>query len=150
MFQYLQKSIEPVARRINLIFSKAFIKLTNDTNKTQTAQIKISETEVWEDAERWQHYGITSFVPADTEALCLFLGGDHENGIVIATENKDYRPTGLKEGEVCLYTKEKDQIYFKNGNEIDLKTKTLKFNAEVEFDIETKTFKIKKIGRAHV
>jgi phage gp45-like len=44
------------------------------------------------------------------EAIVLFLSGNRSHGVVIAQDDRRFRPTGLKEGEVCLYDDQKQQV----------------------------------------
>lgn len=131
MSRYLiEMLVNPILNKINLMFSQCVIKIVTDKNKTQTIQTELQDGEVREKVERWQEYGFTCNPPSNSEALCLFLGGERDRGFIIATENKNYRVLNLKEGEVCLYTHEKDKIHFQNENRLLIQTK--------EFSIEDK------------
>jgi len=131
MSRYLiEMLVNPILNKINLMFSQCVIKIVTDKNKTQTIQTELHDGEVREKVERWQEYGFTCNPPSNSEALCLFLGGERDRGFIIATENKNYRVLDLKEGEVCLYTHEKDKIHFQNENKLLIQTK--------EFSIEDK------------
>ena len=62
--------------------------------------------EVLDRAERFQQYGLTSHPHPGAEALLLAVGGMRQHPIVAAIDDRRYRPTGLEEGEVCLYSSE--------------------------------------------
>jgi phage baseplate assembly protein V len=141
--------VNPILNKINLMFSQCVIKIVTDKNKTQTIQTELHDGEVREKVERWQEYGFTCNPPSNSEALCLFLGGERDRGFIIATENKNYRVLDLKEGEVCLYTHEKDKIYFQNENKLLIQTKEFSIEdkkhmltAEESVAVKTKEFSI--------
>ncbi|APJ03943.1 phage baseplate assembly protein [Silvanigrella aquatica] len=150
MQQLIQAMVNPIARKLNLIISKCTIKMVDDKTKTQTIQSEIITGEIREKIERWQEYGYTSHPPLESEGLCVFLGGERDRGYIIATENKKTRKNEIKEGEVCIYTNEKDFLHFQNKNKVLLKTheytiedKKSFIRSEELIDIITKDFKIK-------
>ncbi len=142
--EYLIKKIcDPLFEKINSVISICSINKFKDSTRTQTAQAEFTVDEVREDLERWQNYGITSVPPPKSEGICLFVGGERRRGFIIATEDKDTRPLNLSDGEVCLYTIEKDKIHFKKGNMIDIKTKKLNIISDDKIDFQTKNLNIK-------
>ncbi len=140
MQDLIKKITNPLFERIISIVSICTINKTNDDTNTQTAQCEFFKDDPRENLERWQNYGMTSVPPNGSEGICLFLGGERDNGFIIATEDKDSRPTGLKTGEVCIYTIEKDHIYFKKDNLIEIKTKSLDVQSENKIAFTTKDF----------
>ncbi|AOJ10606.1 phage baseplate assembly protein V [Burkholderia mayonis] len=91
------------------------------------------------DLELFQHYGYTSSPPAGTMMVVVPVGGKTSHGIVIATENGQYRVKALKPGEVAIYTDEGDSIVLSRGRVIDIKTKTLNIDAEESVNFKTPT-----------
>ncbi|KAF1051694.1 MAG: hypothetical protein GAK41_01250 [Burkholderia gladioli] len=89
------------------------------------------------DLELFQHYGLTSSPPAGTMVVVVPVGGKTSHGIVIATENGQYRLKALKPGEVAIYTDEGDSIVLSRGRVIDIKTKTLNIEAEESVNCKT-------------
>ncbi|MBX9838736.1 MAG: phage baseplate assembly protein [Silvanigrellaceae bacterium] len=140
MQDLIRKITSPLYERIVSIISICSINKTNDETNTQTAQCEFFKDDPRENLERWQNYGITSVPPNGSEGICLFHGGERESGYIIATEDKDSRPIGLKIGEVCIYTIEKDHIYFKKDNLIEIKTKILDVQSENKISFATKDF----------
>lgn len=82
------------------------------------------------DLEMFQHFGFTSGVPAGSQVIIIPLGGRTTHGVVIASENSGLRVTALETGETCVYSACGDFIHLKNGNVIDIKTKTLNITAD--------------------
>ena len=73
----------------------------------------------------------------------VFIGGGRDHGVIIATDDRNSRMTGLKEGEVAVYSNEGDSIVLRRDNTIELTTKKLIIKAEEEVTIETKQATIK-------
>lgn len=108
----------------------ATIKLIKQ-KKVQEAQAEIDNGELRTGLQIFQQYGFTSQPLVDSEALI-------DNDYIVSTEDKDHRFIKNKEGEVCLYTHEKDYLHFKKDNKVELKTKELKEDVENKIEIKTK------------
>ncbi|MCX8962130.1 phage baseplate assembly protein V [Erwinia psidii] len=108
-----------VDQRINRALNgvrKAFrtvLRLTRSDEQIQTVQASGLSGETLQDAELFQHYGLTSVPPAGTTAIALPLNGRTSHSVIIATEHASYRLTALKSGEVALYTDEGSHIVLK-------------------------------------
>lgn len=116
----VRKLIRPVERRVATMLARALIKGITDTSKLQTLQLQVRADQDRDDAERFQQFGFTSVPDDDCEAIVIFIGsGDHP--IVIATDDRRYRPTGLSKGEVALYTKDHGKrVYCKEDGDVHL------------------------------
>jgi len=134
MIGTIQKMIEPLKRRLLLMIGKGYVNRVDDSTYIQTMQIDFGNDELRDDVARVQSYGFTSVPLEGAEAITLFPGGNRANGIVIAVEDRRYRIKGLEGGEVAIYTDEGDQIYFKRGNTIQVKTQN--------FEVDTGKMKI--------
>jgi len=88
-----------------------------------------------QDLELFQQFGFTSRPPAGTAIVVLPLGGRTSHGIIIATENGQYRVKGLAEGETAIFNAFGDTFVFKDG-QIDGTTKrfTLTATESMQFD----------------
>lgn len=71
------------------------------------------------DVEQFQEYGFTSNPPPGTMAVAVPLGGRTSHSVVIATENGAFRLTGLKTGEVAIYSDEGASVVIKRGRVIE-------------------------------
>ncbi|MES2613871.1 MAG: phage baseplate assembly protein [Bdellovibrionota bacterium] len=125
MIEVVKNIVAPLARRVSLMVSRCTLNLINDSTPTQTAQVEFYEQEVHDNAEVWQQFGFTSVPPKGSEGIALFLGGERQCPLIIATENKENRVKKLKEGEVSIYSACGDSFSFKNKNNLELKTKNL-------------------------
>lgn len=84
---------------------KAILNAVDDSNGTQLLKLTILKDETIEDLEKMHDFGFTSHPPPDetTESLVIFPNANRDMGIVIASHNRDLRPTDLEEGASCLY-----------------------------------------------
>lgn len=86
------------------MIARAITRAVDDANPRQTAQVEVTKGELLDDVPRYQNYGSTSKPPAKgTDCIMIFPGGDREQGVVIAMENRQFRLTNLADGEVALY-----------------------------------------------
>jgi phage baseplate assembly protein V len=114
----IRRAIEPLTQKVRLMISRGVISMVNDALKCQGVQIQLLADEVREDVERFQEYGYTSVPFKDAEAIYLSVGGNRTHGIVIATEDRRYRPKSLVEGDVCLYTDKGERVYINRVSDI--------------------------------
>jgi phage gp45-like len=106
-----------------LMVGRAILTVINDDTKAQTLQVSLLADEVRDDVERFQEYGFTSVPGSGVEGVAVFVGGNRSHGIVVATEDRENRPTGLNEGEVALYTSHNGKrVYLKDDGEVHLGT----------------------------
>lgn len=86
------------------MIGRAVLSAIDDDTKAQSLKLVTLADEAREDVERFQEYGFTSVPEADAEAVVLYVGGNRAHPLVVATEDRRYRPTGLATGEVAIYT----------------------------------------------
>lgn len=115
MIDAIQKLTENLRGKVQLMVGRAILSAINDSGAIQTAQAQLLADEVQDDAERIQQYGFSSVPLSGAEGVLVFVGGNRDHGLVIATDDRRYRKKGLQPGEVCLYTDEGDCIVFNRG-----------------------------------
>lgn len=107
------------ARRALTVISRAFLRKAHDDKKNdlQTVDIDVMPFEKHTKVERHQQYG-ASVVPKPpsgkgkaADAIVLYLGSDRAHPVVISVEDRRFRITGLKEGEVALYDDQQQRMY---------------------------------------
>lgn len=118
MIDAIKKIIAPIQRRVvNMIARGTTSKATDEAKGLQRLQITLSAQEVLDGIERMQEYGFASRPLTGAETLAVFLGGDRSHGLVIATDDRRYRPKDLIEGETGLYNSAGNRFRMKpNGN----------------------------------
>lgn len=113
------KLIAPLKRRIMLTVSRGVIDLVNDSLKEQGVQIKLLDGEI-RTVERYQEYGFSSVPHRGAEAVAVFVGGNRDHGMVIATGDRRYRLKGQKDGEVAIWDDQGQKVHLKRGKEIEV------------------------------
>lgn len=93
--------ISGLYRQIKMMFGLGKVTGMNDTGPAQTLQYK-NAMEVLT-AARLAEFGFSSGPPIGSDVMVAFLGGDRSNPVIIATNSKAYRHTGLKAGETVVY-----------------------------------------------
>lgn len=100
----MERLLENLKRKIQLIIGRAVLLAVNNSTKTQGVQISLLADEISSDVERFQEYGFETYPLAGAEALALHVSGNRDEGVVITIHDNRYRPTDLKSGEVKVYT----------------------------------------------
>ncbi|MGE0487321.1 MAG: phage baseplate assembly protein V [Gammaproteobacteria bacterium] len=95
--------VEPLKRRVRLMVSRGVLRLVDDARKVQEAQVGLLRDEVVSGVERFQEYGLTSVPLPGCEGVLVFVGGSRGHGLLVATDDRRYRPTALEPGEVMIY-----------------------------------------------
>lgn len=98
------KLIAPLRRRVQLMIGRAVLKAIDDSKKVQSVQAALTADNIGDDIERYQEYGFTSVPFSGCEAVIVYVGGNMAHGIIVATDDRTKRPTGLTEGDTALYT----------------------------------------------
>lgn len=125
MIEAIQKLTEDMRGKVRLMVGRAILAVISDGGPIQTAQAKLLADEAHDDMERIQEYGFTSVPLPGAEGVVVFVGGNRDHGLIIATDDRRYRIKGLQGGEVAIYTDEDKaaadhRIIFKRGKEIHL------------------------------
>src|SRR3546814_10696622 len=102
----LDRATAKARHSIAMMVGRCVLTAINDGSKVQTVQLTGLADEVLDRVERFQDYGFTSVPLAEAEGIVVFVGGSRGNGIVIATEDRRYRPTGLEAGEAMIRSEE--------------------------------------------
>jgi len=125
----IKRLVAPLQRRIMLMIGRASIKSADNG----TAQVGVLEGEVRDKVDRMQEWGFSSVPEDDSDAVIVFVGGNRDSGVVIASGNRKQRPD-LKKGETAIWTKD---VLIK----ID-KDKKIKITGAAEVEFKEGKFKI--------
>lgn len=110
--------LRPLANRIANLAARAVVTLVDDARKLQLLQIGVLADETLDEAERFQEYGFTSVPVAGAEAVVVFPNGDRGHPLVVAVDDRRYRPTGLQPGEVAVYHKDGAIVKFTTAGDV--------------------------------
>lgn len=103
MLDLIEKLTADAKGRVRLMVGRCILRAINDSGSVQVVQAQLLADEVQDDVERIQQYGYTSVPLSGAEGVVVFVGGNRDHGIVIATEDRRYRLKGLAGGEVAIY-----------------------------------------------
>jgi phage baseplate assembly protein V len=129
-------------RRVMNMICRGVLATTDDEQGVQLQQVSLLRDEAKTAVERFQNYGFSSNAPGESEVIVVFVSGGRDHGVVVATDDRASRFTGLAAGEVAIYTNEGDSIVLRRDNTIEITTKTLIVNAEETITINTEKFEI--------
>lgn len=111
MIDALHKLTEGMRAKVNLMVGRAILSAVNDSAALQTVQAQLLADEVLDDVERVQQYGYTSVPLPGAEGVVVFVGGNRDHGLVIATDDRRYRKAGLAAGEVAIYDDQGQSVH---------------------------------------
>jgi phage baseplate assembly protein V len=131
--------IRGIHRRVMNMVARGVVEQSDDEPGMQQLQVSLLRDEGKVKVERMQNYGFSSNPPVDTETLVVFIGGGRDHGVIVGTDDRASRFTGLEPGEVAVYSNEGDSIVFKRDNTIELHSdKNLVIKTGENFSLETK------------
>lgn len=128
----IKKIVTPIFRRVLLMVSRGTVKKSDE----EVLQVELLKDEIRDKIKNVQQYGFASVPKKDAEAVVVFIGGNRDHGVVIATDDKRYRIDNMENGEVAIYTDEGDYVYLKRGHEIEVNcdgAKTTITKNQIEF-----------------
>lgn len=112
--------LRPLALRLRGMVRRAVVELVNDALRLQGLQLTLLAGELADDVERFQEYGFTSVPEPGAEAIVLAVGASRSHLVVVATDDRRYRPTGWGAGEAGLYSKFGQIVRLKADGSIEL------------------------------
>lgn len=126
-------ALERLWRRLLMLVGRGEITLVDDTKVAQIVQVAMGPLVTRDNTVRLAEYGYVSNPPDGTDCVVIFIGGDTDNGVVIATNKKEARLKNLQRGEVAIHDDQNRWIWIKrNSIEIEAGGKTVEIkNADV-------------------
>lgn len=111
----------PIKTKVAMLAARVVIATVDDSKKMQLVNFQALKNEDLTDVERFQNAGFTSNPGPDCEGVILCFGGSRDHAVVIAAENRDRRPTGLKDFESMMYYDKKNYIKCLEGGKFEIK-----------------------------
>lgn len=99
----MREQLERLWRRLQLVIGRGRVRVIDDSTPAQTLQVQLGADETKDGLPRIAEYGFTSNPPPGTDALVVFLAGERTNGVVVGTNNQQFRMRNLASGEVAIY-----------------------------------------------
>lgn len=136
----MMANFQQLLRRINNVIARGKLLEPLSNDKTPRAKIGLMAREVYDGIEYPQDYGFASSPPKNSELLAHFLGGNRDHGYLTRIFNKDFTPTDLEEGEVCLYNNGTAKVLLDKDSNIIVTTGenlTIEINADGSIIIDS-------------
>lgn len=142
MIYTINKLLDPIRRRVRLMISRAVLSAINDGTGIQLVQVKLLDGEVRDGVERFQNYAFSSVPLAGAEGIMACVSGNRDHGILLAADDRRYRPKGLQPGEAIMYTNmdkqaHKHRIKFNDDGTIDVMAKGINMLATEKIRLES-------------
>ncbi|CAM2761308.1 hypothetical protein CFR75_06035 [Komagataeibacter xylinus] len=77
---------------------------TDEAPATPTVQATLLKGEIHSDMPLMQHAGFACRPLADSDHVIVFIGGNRQRGVSIASNDQNSRPKDLQPGETCIYS----------------------------------------------
>ena len=90
---------------------RGIVKLVDASKLMQSLQVESLKDWPDDDTEHFEPYGFTAHPFEGAEGLMLEIGGDPDHQVVICVADRQYRLTGLAEGEVALYDDQGQKVH---------------------------------------
>lgn len=110
----------PILNRLANLISRVVLSRVDDSKKMQLVQLTALDSETRENVERVQNYGFTSVPKPGAEGVAVFVGGYRDHGLVVAVDDRRYRPTGLQAGEVAVYADSGSRVLLKANGDVEI------------------------------
>nr|WP_240746130.1 phage baseplate assembly protein V [Cupriavidus oxalaticus] len=130
-------SMQGTANRVGGMIGRCVVALVDSARKLQALQLRLTAGETKDGVEHFEPYGYTSCPLPGAEGIVAFPGGDRSHAVALVIGDRRFRLSGLKPGEVALYTDEGDSLVFKRGRIAELNTGTFVVNAEEKVQFNT-------------
>lgn len=108
-----------ILNSLRLMVGRCVVMATRTENGEMLADLELIAGEKRRGVEFLQQFGFSSRPMGDVSGLALFVGGNRDNGILIAT-NADGKNPELKKGEVCLFSPHGQKILLKEDGSVEV------------------------------
>lgn len=115
--------LRQLGRRVAMMIGLGKITGYGDAGGIQKLQYQ-TPLEVKGDTPRMAEFGFSSGLPVGTDVVLAYLGGDRSSAVIVASNNQQYRQSGLKSGETLIYNQWGMFVKLtENGIEVEAKGK---------------------------
>lgn len=115
--------LRQLGRRVAMMIGLGKITGYGDAGGIQKLQYQ-TPLEVKGDTPRMAEFGFSSGLPVGTDVVLAYLGGDRSSAVIVASNNQQYRQSGLKSGETLIYNQWGMLVKLtENGIEVEAKGK---------------------------
>ncbi len=120
MLHAINRVLDPIRRQIRASIARGVISLVDDAGGLQVVQVQLMAmpqadgsmgAEVGDRLEVMRQFGFTSVPFPGAEVTVVSVGGVRAHGLVVATDDRRYRPKDLAAGESQMYDDQGQMIY---------------------------------------
>lgn len=134
----MRRFIEPLKRRVMLTVGRATLGPVDDSTDLQRGQVTLLAGETRDNVERVQPFGFSSVPFAGADCLVVCVGGNRDHPVIIGTDDRRYRPTGLAQGDVCIYSHQTGhRITLKADRTIQIEGDVITLKADTKIRLES-------------
>lgn len=135
----IARAVAPLKRRVMLMIGRAVLHAVNDAARMQEVQIVALEGEVLDRVERFQQYGFTGVPLPGAEAVLAALAGNRNHSVVLAVDDRRYRPTGWLGGEAGVYDDLGKFIRLRRDGTLEINAPRIVLNAGTRIELNAGT-----------
>ncbi len=104
-------NVGSILARMRQMCMRVVVALVDDAPKMQQVQVKGLSEQDRDQVERWQNYGFTSVPFPGAEGVAIAIGGSSDHLAVLVVDDRRYRITADKPGEVRLYDDQGQSVH---------------------------------------
>lgn len=109
----IRAELDALEQRVAGLVSRVVVTRLTATTATQEAQVTALEGETVA-TEHVQSYGLTASPPEGAQGVALSVGGQREQMVTVAIDDRRSRPRDLARGEVALYDHNGQRIHLRD------------------------------------
>jgi phage baseplate assembly protein V len=127
----MMDALERIGRRLLMMVGNGRLTAGNDAGVVQRHQVQLGADEVRDNTPRVAEYGFTSMPLPGATAVVVFVGGNRDDGVIIATGDQRYRLTSLVPGEVAIHDDQGQKVHLSRGGIVATSPTKIRLEAPV-------------------
>jgi phage baseplate assembly protein V len=120
IFSDVSRMMESLRKKTFLMVGRGELKTSDASKNTAKMQGEFLKDEIISDIEKMEDYGFSSCPEAGAQIVAIFIDGNREQGLVIRSHDRKYKPTDLQPGEACMYHKNGSRVTMKADGSIEI------------------------------
>lgn len=113
----LARALKPLRDRLVSMVARAVVRSVSQ-GPAELLQLETAPGVLSGKAEHIGHYGLASAPLPGAEAIRLYVMAAPDHPVVVAVDDRRYRPTDLSPGDVALYNPAGDRVTLKASREL--------------------------------
>lgn len=109
--------VKQLLQKIRQVATSGIVQSVDDSPEIQVIKVEMLAGEI-RNVRRLQQYGLTSVPLPGSESVHISLNGDRGRTVMLAVDDRRFRPVDLEPGDACLYTHEGSLVHLRKGKKI--------------------------------